>query len=84
MMKISRYILLIFLFCLQKTAAQPLAKLKEEGLSFYERGKFGEAFDLLSRFEEQKTGDILVETALGITAFQLNKLNLAKQYLQAA
>ncbi len=84
MMKISRYILLIFLFCLQKTAAQPLAKLKEEGLNFYERGKFGEAFDLLSRFEDQKTGDVLVETALGITAFQLNKLKLAKQYLQAA
>ncbi len=83
-MKISRYIPLIFLFCLQKTAAQPLAKLKEEGLNFYERGKFGEAFDLLSRYEEQKTGDVLVETALGITAFQLNKLNLAKQYLQAA
>jgi outer membrane protein OmpA-like peptidoglycan-associated protein len=84
MMKISRYILLIFLFCLQKTAAQPLAKLKEEGLNFYERGKFGEAFDLLSRYEEQKTGDVAVEIALGITAFQLNKLNLAKQYLQAA
>jgi outer membrane protein OmpA-like peptidoglycan-associated protein len=84
MMKISRYILLIFLFCLQKTAAQPLAKLKEEGLNFYERGKFGEALDLLTRYEEQKTGDVIVETALGITAFQLNKLNLAKQYLQAA
>jgi outer membrane protein OmpA-like peptidoglycan-associated protein len=84
MMKISRYIPLIFLFCFQETAAQPLAKLKEEGLNFYERGKFGEAFELLSRFEEQKTGDVLVETALGITAFQLNKLNLAKQYLQAA
>jgi outer membrane protein OmpA-like peptidoglycan-associated protein/tetratricopeptide (TPR) repeat protein len=84
MMKISRIILLIFLFCIQKTAAQPLAKLKEEGLNFYERGKFGEAFDLLSRFEEKKTGDLAVETALGITAFQLNKLNLAKQYLQAA
>jgi outer membrane protein OmpA-like peptidoglycan-associated protein len=84
MMKISRLILLIFLFCIQKTAAQPLAKLKEEGLNFYERGKFGEAYDLLSRFEEKKTGDIAVETALGIAAFQLNKLNLAKQYLQAA
>jgi outer membrane protein OmpA-like peptidoglycan-associated protein/tetratricopeptide (TPR) repeat protein len=84
MMKISRYIPLIFLFCFQETAAQPLAKLKEEGLNFYERGKFGEAFELLSRFEEQKTGDVIVETALGITAFQLNKLNLAKQYLQAA
>ncbi len=82
MKKISRYIPLIFLFCLQKTAAQPLAKLKEEGLNFYERGKFGEAFDLLSRYEEQKAGDITVETALGITAFQLNKLILAKQYLQ--
>ena len=84
MKKISRYILLIFLFCLQKTVAQPLAKLKEEGLNFYERSKFGEAFDLLSRYEEQKTGDAAVEIALGITAFQLNKLNLAKQYLQAA
>jgi tetratricopeptide (TPR) repeat protein len=84
MKKISRYILLIFLFCFQKTVAQPLAKLKEEGLSFYERGKFGEAFALLTRFEEQKTGDAAVETALGITAFQLNKLYLAKQYLLAA
>jgi hypothetical protein len=84
MMKISRYIPLIFLFCFQETAAQPLAKLKEEGLNFYERGKFGEAFELLSRFEEQKSGDVLVETALGITAFQLNKLGFAKQYLQAA
>ena len=84
MMKISRYIPLIFLFCLQKTAAQPLAKLKEEGLNFYERGKFGEAFDLLSRYQERKTGDASVETALGVTAFQLNKLSLAKQYLLAA
>lgn len=83
-MKISRYILLIFLFCLQKTAAQPLTKLKEEGLNFYERGKFGEAFDLLSRYQEQKTGDASVEIALGVTAFQLNKLPLAKQYLLAA
>ena len=84
MKKISRFALLIFLFCLQKTAAQPLVKLKEEGLNFYERGKFGEAFDLLSRYEEQKTGDAAVQIALGITAFQLNKLSLAKQYLQAA
>jgi outer membrane protein OmpA-like peptidoglycan-associated protein/tetratricopeptide (TPR) repeat protein len=83
-MKISHYFLLVFLFCLQKTVAQPLAKLKEEGLNFYEHGKFGEAFDLLSRYEEQKTGDAVVETALGVTAFQLNKLPLAKQYLQAA
>jgi tetratricopeptide (TPR) repeat protein len=84
MMKISCYSLLIFLFCCQKTVAQPLAKLKDEGLNFYERGKFGEAFDLLTRFEEQKAGDVAVEIALGITAFQLNKLPLAKQYLQAA
>jgi outer membrane protein OmpA-like peptidoglycan-associated protein len=72
----------LFLFA-TTLVAQPLPKLKEEALKLYEKGKYREALELLTRYDEQKSGDVEVATALGISAYQANQLPKAKQYLSA-
>lgn len=64
-------------------AAQSLGKLKEDAMKFYERGKYREALELLTRYEEQKSGDPDVAQAIGIAAYNTNQLPKAKQYLSA-
>jgi outer membrane protein OmpA-like peptidoglycan-associated protein/tetratricopeptide (TPR) repeat protein len=64
-------------------AAQSLGKLKEDAMKFYERGKYREALELLTRYEEQKSGDPEVAQAIGIAAYNTNQLPKAKQYLSA-
>ncbi|MBL7818563.1 MAG: PD40 domain-containing protein [Saprospiraceae bacterium] len=63
--------------------AQPLPKLKEDGLKFFERGKYREALELLTRYDEQKSGDVAVSQAIGIASYHANQLPKAKQYLSA-
>jgi outer membrane protein OmpA-like peptidoglycan-associated protein len=84
-MKISRFIIpILLLFAIEKTHAQPLSKLKDDALLFYQKGKYAEALELLTRFDELKTGDLAVQSALGVSAYQVNKLPLAKTYLLQA
>ena len=83
-MRKSHYALL---FILQLTTvavgvAQPSAKLRDAAFDLYNRGKYRESLELLTRLEEQKTGDLAVETAIGIAAYNANRLPQAKQYLQ--
>lgn len=70
----------LFLFA-STVVAQPLPKLKEEAMKLYERGKFREALELLTRYDEQKSGDADVAQAIGIAAYHDNQLPKAKQYL---
>jgi outer membrane protein OmpA-like peptidoglycan-associated protein len=70
-------------FCVATVAAQPLSKLKEDGMKLYERGKYREALELLTRYDEQKGGETDIAQAIGIAAYQTNQLPKAKQYLSA-
>ncbi len=72
----------LFLF-VSTMVAQPLPKLKEEAMKFYEKGKYREALVLLTRYDEQKSGDMDIAQAIGISAYHANQLPKAKQYLSA-
>ncbi len=65
----------------QTISAQPLGRLKEDGMKLYERGNYRQALELLTRYDEQKNGDLEVTQAIGIAAYHANQLPKAKQYL---
>ena len=84
MMKLRFWFISITLFlCVATTTAQPLSKLKEDAMKLYERGKYREALELLTRYDEQKAGEPDIAQAIGIAAYQTNQLPKAKQYLSA-
>ena len=61
--------------------AQPLGRLKEDGMKLYERGNYRQALELFSLYDEQKKDDFEVTQAIGIAAYHANLLPKAKQYL---
>ena len=77
------FISIILFLCVTTVAAQPLGKLKEDAMKLYERGKYREALELLTRYDEQKTGEPDIAQAIGIAAYHTNQLPKAKQYLSA-
>jgi outer membrane protein OmpA-like peptidoglycan-associated protein len=62
---------------------QNLGKLKEDALKLFERGKYGESLELLRHYDGLKPGETDIGTAIGISAYHLNKLPMAKEYLTA-
>ena len=70
----------LFLFT-QTIVAQPLDRLKDDGLKLYERGNYRQALELLTRYDEQKSSDLEVSQAIGIASYHANELQKAKQYL---
>jgi outer membrane protein OmpA-like peptidoglycan-associated protein len=81
----SKKFILVFcctqLFFGLRIFAQPISKLKLEGLEAFEREKYPNAFFLLEQYQQKKPGDAQVMRALGITAYQIGRLSLAKEYL---
>ena len=69
--------------CVTLVTAQSLSKLKDDAMKLYERGKYPQALELLTRYDEQKSGDVEVAQAIGIAAYQTNQLPKAKQFLSA-
>ncbi len=78
-----RFLLISATFFLLNTTivAQPLSRLKDDAMKLYERGNYRQALELLTRYDEQKSGDLEVSQAIGIAAYQANQLQKAKQYL---
>lgn len=77
------FISITLFLCVATATAQPLSKLKEDAMKLYERGKYREALELLTRYDEQKTGEPDIAQAIGIAAYHTNQLPKAKQYLSA-
>ncbi len=74
-------ILLTFFLSITTMVAQPLGKLKEDGMKLFERGNYRQALELLTLYEEQKKDDLEVNQTIGIAAYHANQLAKAKQYL---
>ncbi len=84
MMNLRFWLISTTLFlCVTAVTAQPLGKLKEDAMKLYERGKYSEALELLTRYEEKKSGEMDIAQAIGIAAYHTNQLPKAKQYLSA-
>jgi outer membrane protein OmpA-like peptidoglycan-associated protein len=77
------FISTLLFFITSTVVAQPLPKLKEEAMKLYEKGKYREALELLTRYDEQKSGETEIAQAIGIAAYQANQLPKAQQYLSA-
>ena len=59
--------------------SQKTAQLKSEGESAFADGRWAEALDLLSKYQEQKPGEIGVLTKIGRASYYLHQPDKAKQ-----
>jgi outer membrane protein OmpA-like peptidoglycan-associated protein len=82
-MKIKFIILLFSVFMVFQLQAQPLAKLKSDGMALFNEGKYRESLVLLQGYQRQKGDDRDIIRALGISAYYSNQLPIAKQMLSA-
>jgi tetratricopeptide (TPR) repeat protein len=83
-MKIKFIIIFLFsVFMAFHPQAQPLAKLKSDGMALFNEGKYRESLVLLQGYQRQKGDDRDIIRALGISAYYSNQLPLAKQMLSA-
>ena len=59
--------------------AQVPAKIKQEALRLFDKGRYAEAIIYLQQYQQKKSDDPEILKALALAAFETNKLTLAKQ-----
>lgn len=79
-----RTVFFLYLFLLLSPAlwAQKSAEWKKNGEKAFANGRWTEALNLLSQYQQEKPGDPAVLTKLGITHYHLHHADKARQFLE--
>lgn len=71
-----------FLFTIYSFGQDQSKRLKTEANTFYESGKYREAYQYLQKYVQLKPNDIQARKQLGISLYHTNELNKAENYLR--